>query len=150
MLLFATGPGGYLLGSPRLTLGEGRETQTVTDYESIGGWDGVEAIIRDFIGRVYDDVIIGFFFWSIDKERLIRREAELASVHLGGPETYSGRAVHKAHARHPINRGQFRRRLYLLEQTLDAHSVPDAIKARWLDHDRRLESAVTDGRECTD
>jgi hemoglobin len=122
----------------------------MNDFEAVGGAEAVSAIIRDFIERVYADAIIGFFFVTIDKERLILRESQLAAAHLGGPQEYSGRPIHKAHARHPINRGQFRRRLYLLEKTLDAHGVPADIKERWLDHDRRLESAVTDGRECID
>jgi hemoglobin len=119
-----------------------------TDYERLGGEKALRHIIRCFVDRVYGDVIIGFLFRSIDKERLIEREIEFASLHLGGPHVYTGRSIREAHQRHPINRGHFHRRLWILEQVLLECEVESDIIEKWLHHNRVLESLVTDGSDC--
>lgn len=121
-----------------------------SDFERLGGFAGLRPLIIRFIDRVYEDAIIGFFFANVDRTQLVARECEFAAAHLGGPKQYGGKPIRQAHRPHGINRGQFRRRLWLLEQTLRDASVPDAIISRWLAHDRRLESAITDGSDCGD
>ncbi len=123
-------------------------SETPTDYERLGGEPGLRDIVTAFIDRVYDDVIIGFFFWSVDRAQLIEREIEHAAAHLGGPKAYRGKSIPEAHAKHPINRGHFHRRLHLLEQTLRQHNAPEDVIERWLEQNRRLESAVTDRTDC--
>ncbi|MCA9565363.1 MAG: group 1 truncated hemoglobin [Myxococcales bacterium] len=118
-----------------------------TDYERIGE-ERLRAVVADFIDRVYRDVIIGFFFLRIDKAALIEHEFRFAAAHLGGPKSYGGRTIAEAHRRHPINRGQFRRRLWLLENTLRDHGIEDDIIERWIQHNQLLERVVTDGSEC--
>lgn len=119
-----------------------------TDFARIGGQEGLERIIHRFIQRVYDDMIIGFFFVRIDKENLIAREVEFAARHLGGPSQYSGRPIGVVHKKHPINRGHFHRRLWLLSEVLKEFKVPEDIQTSWLAHNRQLESMVTDGSDC--
>lgn len=119
-----------------------------TDYERLGGEKVLAQIIRRFVDRVYEDMIIGFLFRGIDKEHLIAREIEFASLHLGGPHTYTGRGIRDAHQRHPINRGHFHRRLWILEQVLLEFGVESDIIEKWLHHNRVLELLVTDGSDC--
>lgn len=119
-----------------------------TDYQRLGGEQGVSEIIQRFIEKVYGDMIIGFLFQSIDQKNLIQREIEFASRHLGGPQVYGGRPIGQVHQKHPINKGHFHRRLWLLSQTLDECAVEDDIKERWLAHNRQLELLVTDGTDC--
>jgi hemoglobin len=120
----------------------------MTPYETIGNEPALRAIVEDFINRVFEDRIIGFFFDKIDKATVIQRELELASKHLGGPHEYSGRPIGPVHRKHPINPGQFRRRLWLLEKTLQDHDVDEAIIESWLEHDRALEKAVVSADDC--
>lgn len=117
-------------------------------FAKLGGEEAVRGIIEDFVNRVYQDPIIGFFFLAIDKQALIGHEYTFAARHLGGDVAYSGRPLRQAHSKHPINKGQFHRRMWLLEQTLQDHHVPEEIVAEWMAHNRKLESLVTDGTDC--
>lgn len=121
----------------------------MTDWERIGGEPAVTAMMTRFIDRVFDDMIIGFLFIGRDRERIIRHEVQLASVHLGGEATYGGRPLASLHRPLKINAGQFRRRLALLTQELQASGVPADIAERWISHDRKMERAITDGTDCT-
>jgi len=121
-----------------------------TYYQKLGGKDKLREVITDFIKRVYDDPIIGFFFKRIDQPRLIQREIEFASLHLGGPKKYTGRMIGPIHQTHPINRGHFHRRIWILEQTLQAHNVAPDVIEHWLEHNRKLENIVTNQKDCQD
>lgn len=120
----------------------------MSDWERIGGQAGAERALRAFLDRVFDDFIIGFLFVGKDKERILRHEVELASLHLGGPLGYTGRGIGQAHRPLRINRGQFRRRLAILRTVLQEQQVDEDIVQRWISHDQKLESVVTDGTDC--
>jgi hemoglobin len=123
-----------------------------TDFERIGGEPALRAIIDDFVDRIFDDIMIGFFFRNADRRRIKEFEFQHAAEHLGGPIRYAGRPLKQAHAAHRIMGGQFARRKEVLRQTLVAHGVaPDIIDA-WLAHTESLRLQVTsdpDG-QCTD
>jgi truncated hemoglobin YjbI len=127
-------------------------TGSVSPYERLGGEVGLEKIVDDFIDRVTGDMMIGFFFRSIDKERLKRLETQFAASHLGGPAQYEGRPLDVAHAPHPIMGGQFNRRLRILDQTLRDHGVSDEIREQWLQHNESLRQRITRDKsdECHD
>ncbi len=93
----------------------------MTDYERIGGAEGLIAIFEDFVPMVFEDFIIGFLFEGKDRRRVLSKEIELAAAHLGGPQNYTGRPLDRAHKPLPINRGHFRRRMALLRKVLVAH-----------------------------
>lgn len=116
---------------------------TPSYYERIGGEAALRAIISDFIDRVFDDVLIGFFFRNASKSRVKEFEFQHASEFLGGPVTYQGRPLKELHARHPIMGGHFSRRLMLLRQVLGDHHVPDDIVTAWVDHNASLRREIT-------
>lgn len=119
-----------------------------SDWERLGGEDGVDRLVDAFLDRVFDDFIIGFFFEGRDLDRVRRFEKAHARVHLGGPRGYDGRSLARAHRPLRINRGHFRRRLAILRTVLEEHDVPGDVIARWIAHDQRLEPAITDGTDC--
>jgi hemoglobin len=123
-----------------------------TLYEQLGGEAELRAIIDDFIDRVFDDLMIGFFFVNADKRRIKQFEFQHASALLGGPTAYAGRPLRQAHAAHPIRGGHFARRMQILRQVLAAHGVPPDVQQRWIDHDMALATQITnDGvGECND
>lgn len=127
-------------------------TGSDSPYHRLGGEVGLEKIVDDFIDRVTRDTMIGFFFRSIDKERLKRLEAQFAASHLGGPSEYEGRPLDVAHGPHPIMGGQFNRRLRILDQTLRDHGVSDDIREQWIFHNESLRHQITRDRsdECND
>lgn len=111
-------------------------------YEMAGGEAGLRAVIADFYDRLFDDLMIGFFFKGQDKGRLIDREVELTARLLGGDVAYRGRPLRAAHARHPIMKGHFMRRHRILEETLADHDVPAPVRDAWLRHSLDLQAAI--------
>jgi truncated hemoglobin YjbI len=114
-----------------------------TPFQRLGGEPGLSAIIDDFINRVTGDMMIGFFFREIDKEKLKALEYQFASSHLGGNAKYEGRPLRTAHAKHPIMGGQFNRRLKILDNTLRDHGVDEELRAEWLSHNEKLRGHIT-------
>jgi hemoglobin len=119
-------------------------------FDDLGGEPALRRIIDRFVDRIFDDVMIGFFFRNARRERIKQKEYEFAAQHLGGPVTYSGRPLDEAHRAHPIMGGQFMRRLMILKETLDAEGAPEHVKRHWLAHTESMRPLVTAdvGREC--
>lgn len=119
-------------------------------FEDLGGEAALRPIIDRFVDRVFDDVMIGFFFRNARRERVKAKEYEFAARHLGADIEYTGRPIDEAHRAHPIMGGQFARRLMILKETLEAAGVPEHVKQHWLAHTESLRPLVTAdaGREC--
>lgn len=105
-----------------------------TDFARLGGASGLRAIIDDFLAQVFADGMIGFLFAAAPKARIREMEYRYAAAHLGGPDTYDGRALDEAHRASPISGGHFMRRRQILLETLRAHGAPEDVIARWLAH----------------
>lgn len=112
-------------------------------FEELGGEPALRRIIDRFVDRVFDDVMIGFFFRNASRERIKDKEYEFAARHLGADIAYTGKPIAEAHAAHPIMGGQFMRRLQILKQTLEEEGVPEHIREHWLSHTEKLRSLVT-------
>lgn len=121
-----------------------------TAFERIGGEPALQAIIDDFVDRMFDDVMIGFFFRRASRERIKELELQHAAEHLGGPIRYRGRPLREAHRAHRIMGGQFARRSKILEDVLSAHGVPADLREAWLAHVESLRGEITHdpGSEC--
>ncbi len=119
-------------------------------FEQLGGAEALRAIIDRFVDRLYDDVMIGFFFARVPRERIKQKEYEHAAEHLGGGVEYTGRPLAAAHAAHPIQGGHFMRRLQILRETLEEMGVPEPVREHWLAHTESLRPQITgDGAsEC--
>jgi hemoglobin len=114
-----------------------------TLFEDLGGEPALRRIIDRFVDRIFDDVMIGFFFANARRERIKDKEYEFAAQHLGAPIEYTGRPIDAAHRPHPIMGGQFARRLTILKETLEEAGAPAHVKAHWLAHTEALRAAVT-------
>lgn len=112
-------------------------------FDDLGGEPALRRIIDRFVDRVFDDVMIGFFFRNARRERVKQKEYEHAAQHLGAPVVYTGRPLAEAHRAHPIMGGQFARRLMILRETLDEASVPEHVKHHWLEHTESLRPLIT-------
>jgi len=129
----------------------GRDQTTAPSYfDQLGGETALKAIIDQFIDRVFQDRMIGFFFRNADRGRLKELEYQLAAHFLGAPIEYQGRPLDQVHAKHPIMGGHFARRKQILKETLESHAVPESIKAAWLQHTEDLRALITAqaGSEC--
>lgn len=108
----------------------------------------MRSVVEAFVRRMADDRIIGFFFEGKDLTRVIRHEQEHALAVLGLGAGYTGRPIPALHKPLKINAGQFRRRLALLQQAMAQAGLPEGVQARWLDAQRAMEAAITDGTDC--
>lgn len=120
----------------------------MTDYERLGGADGLEHLMTCFVDRMRSDFVIGFLFEDKDRDRILRHEIELASAHLGGPRRYTGRPLGAVHRPLRIHRGHFQRRVAVLRKVLGELEVADDIVERWVAHDESLESVVAEPIDC--
>jgi hemoglobin len=122
----------------------------MTLFDDLGGEPVLRRIIDRFVDRVFDDIMIGFFFRNARRERIKQKEYEFAAQHLGAGVEYTGRPIGEAHRAHPIMGGQFARRLTILKETLEAEKVPEHVKQHWLAHTEAQRPLVTadTGREC--
>lgn len=123
---------------------------TESAFERVGGEPALRAIIDEFVDRMFDDAMIGFFFRRVRRERIKEMEYQHAAEHLGAPIVYGGRPMREAHAAHRIMGGQFARRKMILSDVLEAHGVPEDIRADWLAHVESLRGEVTSdpGSQC--
>jgi hemoglobin len=122
----------------------------VSLFEQLGGEFQLRGIINTFIDRVFEDRMIGFFFRNADAKRIKEMEYQLAAEFLGAPVAYRGKALDVAHAKHPIMGGHFARRRQILKDTLEAYTVPQAVKEAWLSHTDSLRPLITSqaGSDC--
>lgn len=118
--------------------------------ERSGGRAGLRALLEDFYDRVFDDLMIGFFFREADKARLVEKELELALRLFGEDVAYTGEPLSEVHARHPILGGHFMRRLQILKGTMESHGLPAELQELWLRHAESLRGQVTAdaGSDC--
>jgi hemoglobin len=114
-----------------------------TLFEDLGGEPVLRRIIERFVDRVFDDVMIGFFFRNARRERIKQKEYEHAAQHLGAGSAYTGRPLAEAHRAHPIMGGQFARRSMILKETLEEARVPEHVKKHWLEHTESLRPLIT-------
>ena len=121
-----------------------------TLFDKLGGESRLREIIDNFVDRVFDDRMIGFFFRNADRRRIKEFEFQLAAGFLGADVSYRGRPLDQVHARHPIMGGHFARRRQILSETLDSFAVPNEIKSAILRHTDELRPLITPeaGSEC--
>jgi hemoglobin len=123
---------------------------TSTLFEEVGGEAKLRAIVDDFVGRVFSDLMIGFYFRNADQRRIAELEYQHAAEHLGGPVKYRGKPLGQAHGPHRIMGGQFNRRRELLRKTLADHKAPGRVIEAWLAHNETLRGEITGDKsgEC--
>ena len=119
-------------------------------YEQLGGECKLREIIDCFVDRVFDDVMIGFFFRGVDRKRIKTFEFQFAARFLGANISYEGRPIEQAHRKHPIMGGQFARRKQILEDVLNEFGVSRSIIDAWLEHTEKLRGLITgdSGSDC--
>lgn len=109
---------------------------------AVGGEWGLRAIIHDFVDRMVDDDMIGFYFEETDIPRLRQKEYEMTARFLGIPVEYTGKPLRPTHQPFRITGGHFDRRRKILAEALERAQVPQTLREHWLRHVDQLRSAV--------
>lgn len=92
--------------------------------DAFGGFDGLLALMDDFMPRLLADERTREFFEFSDQERIKRQLAEQFCVILGGDCTYSGRDMAIAHYGLDIRRREFNALVECLQDAMDARGIP--------------------------
>lgn len=112
-------------------------------YKHVGGEDEFKEILRDFYQRMHQDILIGFFFENKDLNHIADQQANFILNAAGLRERFEGKGPSTAHiALAPILNGHFDRRLRILEETLDAHSIPPALAQAWVQFEESFRQMV--------
>lgn len=112
-------------------------------HDRIGGEPKLRAILRDFYQRQSSDVMLMHYFIGKDLDDIAEKQLAFLLKVMGVVREYSHRAPPKAHdAIPPIWRGQFDRRLRVLEDTLRAHGLSQEDIRTWVDFENSFRDAI--------
>jgi hemoglobin len=113
-------------------------------YDRLGGQPAVEAVVKDFAGRVLADARINKKFAKSNADRLVKNLTDFVCVTTGGPCTYTGNDMSKAHKGMGVTHGEFVALVEDLTATLDQFKVPDQEKGEVLAAFGPLEGAIVE------
>ena len=115
-----------------------------TLYERLGGQPAVEAVVKDFAGRVLADERINKKFAKSNADRLVKNLTDFVCVATSGPCKYTGNDMHKAHKGMGVTHGEFNALVEDLGATLDKFTVPEQEKSEVLAAFAPLEGAIVE------
>jgi hemoglobin len=97
------------------------EAQSI--YRRIGGRDAVEAVVDGFYDRVFEDPVLEPYFESTDREALYAHQVQFISSVAGGPVSYDGDDMQRAHSGMGITEEAFDRVATYLGEALRENGV---------------------------
>ena len=98
-----------------------------TLYSRLGGYDGIAAIVTDYIGAVRADPKFGRFAAGRGTDKKMRDfqlNIDYFCMLAGGLNYYMGRDMKTAHVGLGINEREWEMNMEHLAQALDKHKVP--------------------------
>lgn len=111
--------------------------------EAVGGPAVMKRLMTLFYDRLFDDILIGYFFDQSDKEHLIESQIAYVHAHLGTRKgRYEGPSIRRSHQKLAIGAGHFDRRQRILEQVLEEFEVPLNVREAWLNLDLAMRPMV--------
>lgn len=87
--------------------GDVAEEAAPTLYERLGGWDGIDQIVRDTIALHQENAEISHYFENVDIEQLAAHVTAFFSAGTGGPSKYEGRDMTSTHADMNLSNADF-------------------------------------------
>ena len=99
-------------------------------YQELGGKEGVEKIVDNFINEISFDQNIVKFFEGTDITRLREKLIEQFCHESGGPCEYTGDSMKDVHAGMKITKAEFNRVVELLQAAMDDAGTPQTAQNR--------------------
>jgi hemoglobin len=93
-------------------------------YRALGGTAGLKALSTDFVARLKSDAAIGHHFKDVGARHLSQQLADQFCVLSGGPCTYDGEDMEKAHAGLGVTKADFHVAVELLQAAMAARGIP--------------------------
>lgn len=94
-------------------------------YQQIGGQEKINQLIDRFYERILQDDQLAPFFVETPMDKLRAMQKEFFAVALGGPVTYSGSTLYRAHHGRGITRDHLSRYTEHLLETLTSEGIQD-------------------------
>lgn len=101
-------------------------------YTRLGGQPAIEAVVKDFAGRVTKDDRVNKKFAKTNVDRLLKHLTDFVCAATGGPCKYTGLTMKKSHKGMAVTDGEFGALVEDLVATLDSFKVPEAEKKELL------------------
>lgn len=97
-------------------------------YERLGGQPAIEAVVKDFLGRVLNDERINKKFAKSDISRLQKNLTDYVCSATGGPCKYTGGDMKTVHQNLGITQAEFNVLIMNLVETMDSLKITAAEK----------------------
>lgn len=100
-------------------------TRAETLYDRLGGEPGIAGLVIRFYARVLTDSKLAPFFQNTSLDKLMHMQREFFGAALGGPQSYSGLDLSRAHVGRGITAEDFNRFSQHLATTLQESGVSE-------------------------
>ena len=104
----------------------------ISFYQDLGGKDGIDAIVAEFVTIMLNDKRINATFEGVEPDRLRAKLAEQFCVVSGGPCTDTGKSMAESHEDLKVNNAQFNALVENLQLALARRAVPARVQNRLL------------------
>lgn len=123
-----------LLALTLATAGAAAPAQPTDDslYRAFGGTTGLQRLMDDFVGRLYEDPRLKDFFKETQAAQLKRQLVAQFCEVSGGPCRREGPSMKDAHEGQQIGRRDFNALVEVLQDAMDAQQVPFPAQRRLL------------------
>ena len=101
-------------------------------YQELGGKDGIDAIVAEFVTIMTADKRINSTFEGVDLDRLRTKLVEQFCAVSGGPCSYTGKSMAESHEDLKVNNAQFNASVENLQLALERRGVPSRAQNRLL------------------
>ena len=103
-------------------------TTTVTLYERLGSWEGIQQIVSDTIANHRKNPAISHYFADVDTAKLAGHVTAFFAAGTGGPAKYEGRDMTTTHATMGLSDADFDSAVADVLLALDQNGIGDTEK----------------------
>jgi len=117
-------------------------------YRAWGGKAGIQAVMEDFVPRLFSDPRTAPFFKDSNRSNLVEQLTDQLCQQAGGPCQYGGAAMKPVHQDMGITKRDFNALVEILQQSMDAKGIPfsaqNAMLARLAPMHREIVTPVSE------
>ena len=106
----------------------------------------ISQAIHGFYQKAFDDLIIGYMFHSLDKERLIKGQINFTISLLNQQNMALGKVLKKNHQHLTIKTAYFNRRQVLMQQAIKDAQIDPELGARWLELEQQMKPYILNSK----
>lgn len=128
---------------------QGREKQSKSLYERLGGYDAISAVVKDLAVALVTDRQLGIYFKGLSndsKNKLIAHLIDFVCSATGGPCIYTGRDMKTSHEGLGISESDWNRFVEITKGVLDKYKVPAREQQEFLQAVAPLKSVIVEKR----